>query len=101
MIVNALYPPRFDEERGRRSSPGALTRTSLAGPRRARRRAVRARARADPARAAATGCSEGLGIELVELPYLFAEQIGRPELELLADALDAGLATPASVAVTS
>jgi hypothetical protein len=30
---------------------------------------------------------EGLAMDLAELPYLFAEQIGRPELERLADVL--------------
>jgi hypothetical protein len=32
---------------------------------------------------------DGLGMELIELPYLFAEQIGPHQLELLADALEA------------
>ena len=28
---------------------------------------------------------------LIELPYLFAEELGQPELELLADALEKNL----------
>jgi hypothetical protein len=35
----------------------------------------------------------GLGLDLVELPYLFADHIARPELELLADALENGRLT--------
>jgi hypothetical protein len=37
----------------------------------------------------------------VELPYLFAEEMGRPELDQLADSLEAGLARLESVPVTS
>jgi hypothetical protein len=43
---------------------------------------------------------EGLGTELIELPYLFAETIGRPELDQLAGSLATGLAALESVPVT-
>ena len=35
--------------------------------------------------------ADGLRMPLVELPYVFAEQLGPPELERLADALEEGL----------
>ncbi|MDQ2898054.1 MAG: hypothetical protein M3Y09_20895, partial [Actinomycetota bacterium] len=37
---------------------------------------------------------DGLGLPLLELPYLFAETIGRDELDRLADALGTGIAAP-------
>ncbi|HEY6523500.1 MAG TPA: hypothetical protein VIY10_07010, partial [Solirubrobacteraceae bacterium] len=43
---------------------------------------------------------EGLATEVVELPYLFAESVGRPELDQLADLLEGGLAALESVPVT-
>ncbi len=43
---------------------------------------------------------EGLATELIELPYLFAETVGRPELDLLADSLEGGLAALESVPVS-
>ena len=95
VIVNARYPARFsvaDTEqlraaRGRAGSP-------LAG-------AALGAALSEQARSAAQEeqlrrLHDGLGMPLIELPYLFAEQIGPHQLELLADALDAGLAEPAT-----
>jgi hypothetical protein len=43
---------------------------------------------------------EGLATEIVELPYLFAESIGRSELDQLADSLAGGLAALDSVPVS-
>jgi len=53
--------------------------------------------RAPPGRGAirAGRLRDGLETELVELPYVFADQLGREELEQLADALEVGLAEPA------
>jgi anion-transporting ArsA/GET3 family ATPase len=84
-IVNSCYPDRFgageqaelQDARERASSP--LARAALAAER----------------------LREGLGAELIELPYLFAEDMARPELEQLADALQSGLSHPESVPVTS
>ena len=92
VIVNALHEERFSAAEGAR-----MTR-------------ARGRARATPAAAAlgaaisqqarAAGqreqlarlieglAAEGWAADALELPYLFAEAIGRPELETLADALD-------------
>jgi anion-transporting ArsA/GET3 family ATPase len=98
-IVNACYPQRFS----------ARERTALA---KARKRA------SDPLIGAALGAAlseharmtaqreqlarlrEGLATEMVELPYLFAESLGRPELDQLADFLEGGLAALESVPVS-
>ncbi|MGI8505613.1 MAG: ArsA family ATPase [Solirubrobacteraceae bacterium] len=93
-IVNALYRERFasaeratlESARARRRSP--LARAALAA-------ALSEQARAEGQREQLARLHGGLGMELLELPYLFAEQVGPPELELLADALDRGLREPA------
>jgi len=90
VILNAMYPVRFDAD-----DVIALN----AALRQAEDPLVRAALRAalsEHARAAAQGdqrarLAEGVGSLLIELPYLFAEEIGRDQLELLADALAAGL----------
>ena len=97
VIVNACYPQRFTaaeltklkKARGRAGS-------SLAGA--ALDAALSEHARAGTQREQLARLRKGLHMKLVELPYLFAEQIGPPELELLADALDRGL--PASASLT-
>ena len=33
-------------------------------------------------------------MELIDLPYIFADQFGRSELDVLADALELGLSPP-------
>jgi anion-transporting ArsA/GET3 family ATPase len=98
VIVNARYPERFTVSerdtlagaRDRATSP--LTRGALAA-------AVSEQARADSQTAELGRMAEGLGLPLVELPYLFAENLGPGELELLADALDRGLREPAPAEV--
>jgi anion-transporting ArsA/GET3 family ATPase len=88
VIVNARYPARFTvaeskqlaDARGRAGSPLAS--------------AALGAALSEQARAAAQvqqlhRLHDGLGMDLIELPYLFAEQIGPHQLELLADALEA------------
>ncbi len=100
VIVNARYPERFSAaeasklERARPkldSSAAVAVRAALSEHARARTQAEQfARLR------------EGLGHELLQLPYLFAEAIGQSELEALADALEAGLDTlPAPVSGAS
>jgi anion-transporting ArsA/GET3 family ATPase len=91
VILNALYPARFDADDAPalNAALGAcdapLARASL-------RAALSAQARAATQRDQQARLSEGLGFGLIELPFLFADELGRPELELLADALEAGLA---------
>jgi anion-transporting ArsA/GET3 family ATPase len=90
VIVNARYPDRFSEaERARLQRARTKARSPLAyadiGA------ALSEHARALTQAEQFQRLRAGLGRELVELPYLFAEDIGRPELESLADALGAGL----------
>lgn len=89
-VVNALYPSRFDEAQiarvrdafGHANEP--VTRGALAA-------AVSEHARAETQRHQLARLSQGLSLNgsLVELPFVFADHIGHPELELLADALEA------------
>ena len=90
VIVNALYPARFDaDEIAALESALSRTRSKLA------RSALRA-ALSEHARAATQRdqrdrlreCSDG---RLAELPYVFADHLGVVELEQLAGALEAAL----------
>jgi anion-transporting ArsA/GET3 family ATPase len=90
VIVNARYPERFTSaERRKLERAQDHAATPLAG-------AALAAALSEHARAGAQAeqterLHEGLGMPLLELPYLFAEQVGPAELDLLAGALDRGL----------
>jgi hypothetical protein len=92
VVVNAVYPPRFDEDeiavlaRALKRSRSKLGRGAVSA-------ALSEHARGQAQREQRDRLRDGLGLSLIELPYLFAEQIARPELELLADALKAGLLT--------
>jgi anion-transporting ArsA/GET3 family ATPase len=90
VIVNALYPARFDATEVAKLQR-ALRRTESALGRGALRAALSEQARAATQRDQKARLSESLGISLVELPYVFAERLGLPELELLADVLGFGL----------
>ncbi|MGH2869814.1 MAG: ArsA-related P-loop ATPase, partial [Solirubrobacteraceae bacterium] len=86
VLVNACYPQRFKAgerkqlEQARASATSPLASAAI---RAALSEQVRAKSQSQQfARLAA-----GLGMDLVSLPYLFAEQIAGPELEQLADAL--------------
>jgi anion-transporting ArsA/GET3 family ATPase len=95
-IVNSCYPDRFsaaehaelEAARDRAASP--VARAALTA-------ALSEQARAHTQHEQLERLREGLGTKLVELPYLFAEEMGRPELEQLADALEGGLARLESV----
>jgi hypothetical protein len=97
VIVNALYPDRFsppDREqlelaRGRSRSP--LTSAALGA---ALSEHARARSQAEQVQRLRDGLGAG-GPPLVTLPYLFAEAIGPPELQQLADALREPTTRPA------
>jgi anion-transporting ArsA/GET3 family ATPase len=86
VIVNALYPARFEHDEVEKLDD-ALTHTDSPLARGALRAAVSEHARADTQREQLDRLRDGLGIEPLVLPYLFAEQIGQEELELLADEL--------------
>lgn len=98
VIVNALYPDRFPASE-RRKLETALRRAGspLAGA--ALGAALSEQARSHSQREQLQRLRDGLGFEPMQLPYLFADQLGPAELELLADALDSGLSAlePASV----
>jgi len=99
VIVNSLYPERFDakdeaELRGVLAKrPGRLQRAAV-------RAALSERTRVGRQRAELDRLGDGLELEPIELPFLFAESLGPPELELLADALEAGLANRDAVPVS-
>jgi anion-transporting ArsA/GET3 family ATPase len=92
VIVNAVYPPRFDSaqiarvERALGDAPSQLARGAL-------RAALSEHARGETQQSQLARLSAGLSMDgrLLELPFLFAEELGRPQLELLANALEAGL----------
>jgi anion-transporting ArsA/GET3 family ATPase len=89
VILNALYPKRFAPtdvpvlERALKAATDPLIRASL-------KAAISEQARAASQHDQQARLAEGLGLPLVELPYVFAEEIGPPQLELLADVLAAG-----------
>jgi anion-transporting ArsA/GET3 family ATPase len=93
VIVNALYPSRFDEadatklDAARRDAKSPLARGALSA-------ALSEQARSSTQRDQHARLSEGLGMDLIDLPYIFADHFGRFELEVLADALEVGLAAP-------
>jgi anion-transporting ArsA/GET3 family ATPase len=90
VIVNALYRERFDAaEVGELDAALAKSRSPLA--RSALRAALSEHARASSQREQTARLREGLPSPILELPYVFADQLGRTELQLLTDALEAGL----------
>ncbi len=90
VIVNALYPPRFNDEEIARLG-GALARARSPLGRTALRAALSEHARTATQHEQRARLNGALGAEVIELPYLFADHVGRPELEALADALHAEL----------
>jgi anion-transporting ArsA/GET3 family ATPase len=94
VILNSLYPDRFSAEQVAELS-AALERAETPLARAALRAALSEQARAHTQRYQRTRLSEGLGTELVDLPFLSVDQLGRGELELLADALEAAISNGA------
>jgi anion-transporting ArsA/GET3 family ATPase len=90
-IVNACYPQRFSaRERATLDKARKRTTQPLLGA--ALGAALSEHARVKAQREQLARLREGLATEVVELPYLFAESLGRPELDQLADSLQDGLA---------
>jgi anion-transporting ArsA/GET3 family ATPase len=90
VIVNALYPARFGpEEIDELNDALAKTRSALA--RSALRAALSEHARAATQREQRDRLHERVDGRLTELPYLFAEEVGLPQLEVLAGALEDAL----------
>jgi anion-transporting ArsA/GET3 family ATPase len=94
VIVNAVYSSRFDEAEVEELS-GVLARTRSSLARSALRAALSEHARAERQREQQARLLDGIEGPFVELPYVFADQLGQAELGLLADALEAGLANGA------
>ena len=86
VVLNAVYPDRFDDDEIAALSE-ALPSASSASGRSALTAAVSEHARARSQRLQAASLREQLTAPIVTLPHLFADQIGLPELERLADAL--------------
>jgi anion-transporting ArsA/GET3 family ATPase len=90
VILNALYPERFAPEEVAQLD-GALARTESPLARAAVRAALSEHARMLVQREQQARLRADFDGSLVELPYLFADHIERPQLEHLAEALEAGL----------
>ncbi len=90
VVVNALYPARFEEAEIAELT-GALARTRSPLARSALRAALSEHARAITQREQRDRLRERSGGRLAELPYVFAEHLGLPELGRLAQALEAAL----------
>jgi len=86
VILNAVYPMRFDEREVRELSD-ALQRSRSRLSRSALRAALAEHARAETQREQRARLEAGVNGRLVELPYVFAEQLAPREIEVLADAL--------------
>ena len=90
VVVNALYPARFDaDEIAELDSALARTRSPLA--RSALRAALSEHARAATQREQRDRLRDHVDGRLVELPYVFADHLGLSELEELAGALETAL----------
>jgi anion-transporting ArsA/GET3 family ATPase len=94
VVVNAVYGERFNAEDVATLDKAMDGANAAAEPMRraALRAALSEHARGAVQRDQLARLSEGLGSgRLIELPYVFADEFGRSELELLAAALEAGL----------
>jgi anion-transporting ArsA/GET3 family ATPase len=91
VVLNALYPQRFGDDGDLTALNRALSKASASHAQAALRAALSERARAATQREERARLADGVGSEPIELPYLFADEVGPEQLELLADALQAGL----------
>jgi anion-transporting ArsA/GET3 family ATPase len=90
VILNAVYPQRFEEEETA-ALERTLGRTGSTLVKGALRAALSEHARALTQRDQRDRLSEQLGISPIELPYVFADHLEGPALESLADALERAL----------
>lgn len=100
VIVNAVYGRRFDESDTARLS-GALAGARSPLERTALRAALSEHARVESQDEQRARLDGGIDAGVIELPYLFADHVGRAELEVLADALETGLEQVAEARVRS
>jgi anion-transporting ArsA/GET3 family ATPase len=87
VVLNALYPMRFDDDEVERLA-AALRRSHSRLERSALSAALSEHARALAQREQQLRLSEEVNGRLVELPYVFADHLGPDELGRLADALE-------------
>jgi anion-transporting ArsA/GET3 family ATPase len=90
VILNAVYPARFGEDQVTRLE-AATAHADSPLARAALRAALSEHARAATQRRQRARLRKGIRMQLIELPYVFADHLRRSELERLADALEAGL----------
>jgi anion-transporting ArsA/GET3 family ATPase len=90
VFLNALYPARFAPDQADALDVAFRNTTSPLG-RAALRAALSEHARAAHQRDQAARLRERFGTKLVELPFVFADHLGPPQLEQLADELEASL----------
>jgi len=90
VIVNALYPTRFDDGEVAELA-AAIERLGSGVARGAVRAALSEHDRAIVQREQQARLENGSGGNLLELPFVFADHIGAEQLELLADALEDAL----------
>jgi anion-transporting ArsA/GET3 family ATPase len=86
VVLNALYPVRFADGEVD-ELVDALSRSRSQLSRSALRAALAEHARAETQREQRGRLRDGVDGRMVELPYVFAEQLGPAEIELLADSL--------------
>jgi len=87
VVVNGLYPPRFAFDEIAELND-ALTKTRSALARSALRAALSEHARAGTQREQRDRLRDRVDGRLVELPYVFADHVGLPQLDVLAAALE-------------
>jgi anion-transporting ArsA/GET3 family ATPase len=92
VIVNALYPSRFDATEIERVAEAAQRAESPVA-RGALRAALSEHARLETQRAQVARLAAEMSLDgrLIELPFVFADHLGAPELEQLADAMESQL----------
>jgi anion-transporting ArsA/GET3 family ATPase len=90
VVLNALYRERFDADEVAELD-AALPRTRSRLVRSALKAALSEHARAEAQREQEQRLRDELDTPMIELPYVFADHLGPPELERLADELEAGL----------
>jgi anion-transporting ArsA/GET3 family ATPase len=93
VILNALYPARFQESEIEQLRRALGNGDGLPAARGAVKAALSEHARGISQREQRDRLSAGLAMPIIELPYLFAEELGTDQLEQLADGLEEALAT--------
>jgi anion-transporting ArsA/GET3 family ATPase len=90
VLLNALYPTRFEEAESEQLA-SVLTRTRSRLARSALSAALSEHTRAAFQQEQRERLAAGLGMPLIDLPYVFCDELGVDELEGLADVLDESL----------